>query len=164
MKVIFLDIDGVLDVFSSKRYLQTLLPEAVERLKRIVERTEAKIVVVSTWRLGSKKYREMLGEQKSHQQECDNWLQLEETLKENGMPVFDVTPWRADLPNRTAEVLCFLEEHPDIESYVILDDCYGDDYSGSEELRKRLVFVDALKGLQEKDVEAAVGILTELPR
>lgn len=51
------------------------------------------------------------------------------------------------------------EEHPEVDGYVILDDCYGDDYSGSEELRNRLVFVDALKGLQEKDVEAATELL-----
>lgn len=161
MKLIFLDIDGVLDVFDSTSYLQTLLSGAVERLRRIVERTVAKIVVISTWRFGSESYRKRCEEQKSHQQECDNWPQLVSTLESNGMEIFDVTPWREDLPNRTAEVLCFLEEHPEAEGYVILDDCYGDDYSGSSELRKHLVFVDALKGLQDSDVEKAVEILNE---
>lgn len=161
MKLIFLDIDGVLDVFSSKSYLQTLLPGAVERLHRIVERTGAKIVVISTWRFGSEAYRKICEEQNSHHQECDNWSQLVSALESNGMQIFDVTPWREDLPNRTAEVLLFLEEHPDMEGYVILDDCYGDDYSGSEELRKHLVFVDALKGLQDSEVEKAVEMLNK---
>ena len=164
MKVIFLDIDGVLDVFISKSYLQTLLPEAVERLKVILERTGAEVVVISTWRYGSEKYRSICDARGIHQQECDNWPQLVQTLEAKGMRIWDVTPWREDLPTRTAEVLCFLEEHPEVDSYVILDDCYGDDYSGSEELRKRLVFVDALKGLQEKDVEAATEILSEFSR
>lgn len=161
MKVIFLDIDGVLDVFDSTSYLQNLLPGAVERLHRIVERTAAKIVVISTWRFGSEVYRKICEEQKSHQQECDNWPQLVSALESSGMQIFDVTPWREDLPNRTAEVLHFLEKHPETEGYVILDDCYGDDYSGSEELRKCLVFVDALKGLQDSDVEKAVEVLSK---
>ncbi len=89
MKLVFLDIDGVLDVFSSKSYLQTLLPGAVERLRRIVERTVAKIVVISTWRFGSESCRKICEEQKSHQQECDNWPQLVSTLESNGMEILN---------------------------------------------------------------------------
>ena len=89
MQLIFLDIEGVLDVFDSTSYLQTLLPGAVERLRRIVERTVAKIVVISTWRFGSESYRKICEERKSHQQECDNWPQLVSALESNGMEILN---------------------------------------------------------------------------
>jgi hypothetical protein len=57
MKVIFLDIDGVLN--SQKFYEETedfmwdmFCPRAVKNLNEILEKTGAKIVVSSSWRLG----------------------------------------------------------------------------------------------------------------
>jgi hypothetical protein len=66
MKVIFLDIDGVLnhqdwyvrrremglDDISSNYPLYEFDPDSIEQLNRIVESTGAKVVVSSTWRLG----------------------------------------------------------------------------------------------------------------
>ncbi len=43
MKVIFLDIDGVLDIFELEKLLQELLEPALLRLKRIVAETGAKL-------------------------------------------------------------------------------------------------------------------------
>lgn len=52
MKVIFLDIDGVLNVgFNGKdEYGHLFYPEFVDNLARIVRETGAKIVISSTWR------------------------------------------------------------------------------------------------------------------
>lgn len=58
MKIIFLDIDGVLNSHKywvenpdrEKSRLGDLDPSAIETLNRIVERTGAKIVLSSTWR------------------------------------------------------------------------------------------------------------------
>ena len=65
MKLIFLDIDGVLNShdYFLKRYSETgkmqggirpesIDPDALRRLERILEETDAKIIVSSTWRLG----------------------------------------------------------------------------------------------------------------
>ena len=60
---------------------------------------------------------------------------------------------------KISEINKYLEEHPSIKRYVILDDCCGDDYSGDENLRKHLVFVDALKGLQIPDLLEACRIM-----
>ena len=60
------------------------------------------------------------------------------------------------------EIKAYLEEHSKIRRYVILDDCYGDDYSCDEELKKHLVFVDALKGLQKPDLIEACRIMNLL--
>ncbi|MFJ8528601.1 HAD domain-containing protein [Bacillus sp. NPDC094106] len=61
MNLIFLDIDGVMNhsnyfVRSKQHKLQAFCPKALENLKTILEKCDAKIVVISTWRkLGSVK-------------------------------------------------------------------------------------------------------------
>ncbi|MCM3268818.1 HAD domain-containing protein [Paenibacillus elgii] len=57
MKIIFLDIDGVLvtsrHMVQSKKYFgHEFDPECVRNLQEILEKTEAKIVVSSSWREG----------------------------------------------------------------------------------------------------------------
>jgi len=53
MKVIFLDIDGVLNVIPQghDKYGGIFHPEFVENLRTIIEATDAKIVISSTWRM-----------------------------------------------------------------------------------------------------------------
>lgn len=65
--------------------------------------------------------------------------------------------------SRTEEINAYLQMHPEIKRYVILDDCFQDDYSCDAELRKHLVFVDALKGLQKEDIIKACRILNRQP-
>lgn len=62
IKIIFLDIDGVLNVNRRQhdQYGQLFHPEFVDNLKFIVDNTLAKIVISSTWRLsGIEVMREM---------------------------------------------------------------------------------------------------------
>ncbi len=113
---IFLDIDGVLDVFNKNADIQKLLPDTVERLKNLVNRTKSDVVIISDWRYGS----------------------------------------------RAAEIRQYLKEHPAIKRYVILSGCLGNTYESDPKLRKHLVFVDALTGLQDKDLLAACEIMNTL--
>jgi len=142
---IFLDIDGVLDIFNPKLYYQELLPDALERLAKLVHRTKANVVVVSDWRYGSREC------EKSTPQSRDNWKQLQDALASHDVKIADVTTCETGYANRTAEIKAYLSEHPEITRYVILDDCYSDDYSSDEEIKSHLVFIDALVGLQDKD-------------
>lgn len=55
MKLIFLDIDGVMNhrnymVRSKLHQMQEFCPVAVRNLREIIKRTDAKIVISSTWR------------------------------------------------------------------------------------------------------------------
>lgn len=53
MKVIFLDVDGVLNTPSSESRCGEYIgidDEKVEKLKKIVEKTKTEIVLVSTWK------------------------------------------------------------------------------------------------------------------
>jgi hypothetical protein len=102
-RIIFLDIDGVLNCASTKNPRK--LPYIVDRklLKRfmgLVQRTKAKVVLSSTWRydpagLFSAKY----------------WA----------IPFIDTIP---DMPNkpRAVEIRTWLKQHPSVERFVVIDD------------------------------------------
>lgn len=128
---IFLDIDGVLDIFNPEKEIQTLIPEAVDLLCNLVKHTEAKIILASDWKNKEKLL--------NH---------LKNTFKEKNLEIFAVTPSSSELKNRTSEIKEYLKQHPQFKRYVILDDCFSDDYSSDLEIKSHLVFVDALKGLQ----------------
>ena len=141
--VLFLDIDGVLDIYNPSRPVQTLLPEAVARLKHLVARTNGSIVLASDWRYGSR----------------ENRMVLNKTFQQEGLSIAGETPYGNSFQCRTEEILAYLQAHPEIYNYVILDDCYGDDYSSNEIVRQHLVHVDALKGLQDCDLMKACEIM-----
>ncbi|MDE6591745.1 MAG: DUF402 domain-containing protein [Oscillospiraceae bacterium] len=139
---VFLDIDGVLNIFDPDAQVQTILPCAGENICELVHRMKAKVVVISSHRLGGK-----------------TWDMLQEFFKRNNINDVDITPWGEEYSSRTEEINAYLQMHPNIERYVILGDCFQDDYSRDPNLRNRLVFVDALKGLQKQDIIKACEIL-----
>lgn len=69
MKIIFLDIDGVLNMYGSscrtfmKPYGQHIEPHLVQRLNYIIEKTNAKIVISSSWRSDMEDLEKQLREQ-----------------------------------------------------------------------------------------------------
>lgn len=147
---IFLDIDGVLDVFDPAKEIQDLIPEAVERLSKLVKHTAGKVIIASDWRYGAPQMHAV--DTPKHRNYQKLWNHLKTTLNENGVEIFDVTPFQMDLKNRTQEIKAYLKTHQDFKRYVILDDCYSDDYSSDPKVQSHLVFIDALKGLQDKDL------------
>jgi hypothetical protein len=103
MKVIFLDIDGVLNC--KKTTNPRKLPYVVDRkllgkFTRLVERTDAKVVLSSTWRYDP-----------AGLFSAKHW----------GIPFMDITP---DMPNRARrdEILAWLKKHPNVTRFVVLDD------------------------------------------
>ncbi len=155
---IFLDIDGVLDIYDNNAYIQNLLPEAIGNLKSLVERTKADVVIISDWRYGSGNYAEKAKE-KGYDRITDNWRNLVDVFDKEGIKISGITPWHESLKNRTEEIRKYLNEHGNIRRYAILDDCYGDSYESDSEIRRHLVYVDALKGLQKKDLIESCRIM-----
>ena len=124
-KLIFLDFDGVLNSqlwyieTKGKRELDDLDTSAIERLNNLIKRTDAKVVVTSTWRLGR------------------TIEELQATLDRNGFKGEVVGKTRdlrigehGDCILRGNEILCFMKEnptllgcyYPDYRHYVIFDD------------------------------------------
>lgn len=158
---VFLDIDGVLDIYDSQKDIQDLLPQAIDLLKTFVERTKAEVVIASDWRYGSKQYRDK-AKSLGYENKIALWDVLTSTFEENGIVISDVTPWDEHLHNRTEEIKRYLELHPSIKRYVIFDDCYGDDYSSDKSVQSHLIFVDALQGLQIENVLTACNIMNNV--
>lgn len=159
MKVIFLDIDGVLNCSTSKSrciddvcgVIHGIDSDKVKRLAKIVEATGAKIILSSDWKDGWEKY--YTSQKPSHAKYLDNHLK-----KKGNLTIFDKTPLSHSGYWRGEEILTYLRSHPDITNYVILDDTFFEDFS-DKEIEEHLVLTDYIVGLSDADVDRAINIL-----
>lgn len=148
MKVLFLDIDGVLnsDTFYINRPKETKQlpyplsefdPACVERLNRIFSETKARLVISSSWRHSA-----FIGK----------------VLEKVGIKtkMWDITPYGMGKP-RGYEIKKFLHEHHDIENYVILDDVAN----MLPEQQSHFVQTRFYYGLTDEDAEKAIEILNK---
>jgi len=164
MKVLFLDVDGVLNGYPfletatndgnwpvrSPRYAATQVnEECVERLNRVIAETGAKIVVSSTWR---KHY--------GHRE-------MEYILRAKGFEhrgcVIDVTPDHHKAPRRAKksirgeEIQEWLDAHDEVETFVIVDDD-GD----MDPVKDRWVQTSLFNnGMQDEEADALIALLNE---
>ena len=142
MKLIFLDIDGVMNhrthfERSRQHEGQEFSPLAVRNLREILKATGAKIILSSTWRKGltAKGMKELFA-----------WYDLDKY-------VIGKTPVLID-QIRGLEIKKFIDEIPSLESFVILDDD-GD----MGELMPFLVQTSNTHGLSDDKRDVAVKIL-----
>lgn len=160
MKVIFLDIDGVLNRFEKltdpglpnhkwsvevlKEFGITLdvFPELAEVLNSITRATGAKIVMSTSWRKGR----------------FADWEEVITTLREAGVEAFILgrTPWGPEYKCRGEEIQAWVAQHQDenIESYVILDD-----FADMGPVLDRLVQTDHDVGLTHEHAIRAIQML-----
>ena len=176
MKVLFLDIDGVLnsenwfayriycvknnmvnilmnfvdtDDRNIKHKLTMLDDRAIANLNRIIEETGCKVVLSSSWRSSI---------------ESEN-IFTQNLLKLKGFKYefYDVTPrlWFSDFSIRRGEEIKFWldkeSEKHEIESFVILDD----DSDMLPEQMNNFIHVDGQVGLTDRDVLIAIEILNK---
>lgn len=153
MKVIFLDIDGVLcmpkqfyplqKVILAGRRVSNFDEDCLRRLDKIIEATGAMVVISSAWRI-------------------DFWEPaefdlLKEHFKNQGSIVNLIghTPYDNERI-RGREIQTWLNEHPDVEKFIIIDD--SDDM---EHLMPRLIRTKFYDGIQDEHVEMAIKMLKE---
>lgn len=116
MKVIFLDIDGVVNCWGTKERAPSKVvgveQRLIEYIKQIVDATGAKLVLSSTWR-------------KDWAFDLLNgidWHYLRDEFAKQDLYFMDYTPSRRD-SWRGEEIKEWLESTEyDVESYVIIDD------------------------------------------
>lgn len=113
-KVIFLDIDGVLNTSYTKHRDEALDDFRLDYLAKIVNKTRAKIVLTSTWRYNLSK---SLFSFKAYNNSAKSLI---ESLKERGLKISALLP---DTPNnrRAEDIAEFIEKHK-VTHFVILDD------------------------------------------
>ena len=154
MKVIFLDIDGVLNCKNTADCCEGYIGvdnKKVELLKRVVDETGALIVLSSSWRLGVTNTG--LGTEGLMDY-------LKEKLAKYGLEIYSMTPQIGGFHgSRGKEIDIWLNSRDNIESWVVLDDEYFDDFSVYG-IDSHLVNTDFYgDGLTKEDVEQAIYIL-----
>lgn len=157
MKVIFLDIDGVLN---SEKFLEHNKNQAIDRnsvgiLKNIIDKTGAVIVMSSGWRLW---FDDNMLPQDGYSQ-C-----LYEILCEFNLKLFGKTPDFSTEEIRTRktfshvkakEIIAWLNEHEFVDNYVVIDDL---DLK-NEEINAHLVKINGQVGITEADARRVIDMI-----
>ena len=153
-KLIFLDIDGVLDTYASRYKLDPVL---MARLGTLIERTGAVIVISSSWRAMDVAGTVKFMTDSDNPSVGSNHFPFTDKVVGVTPILFSVIDGEIDRPaTRGEEIAAYLKAHP-CDNYVILDDC-------DEMLRDQwthLVLVNDEVGLADADVEKAVAILNQ---
>lgn len=153
MKVIFLDVDGVLNCVDTTNLCGGYVGienAKVNLLRRIVEETGAEIVLTSTWKDGWSKT------DKDKKQDVFGWF-LDRELERESLSILDKT--EDDGIHRGEGIRDWMNGR-DIESFVILDD-HRYDYleQGLSGCHVKTEFYDENGGLREEHVALAVKML-----
>ena len=155
-KVIFLDVDGVLNY--TLWYIDDrnpgnlngqegdLDPLCIEKINKLCEETGAEIVLSSDWRIDNRAFVRL------------EKAGLHKILDKTPISIFDT---RGLIYNsiRGEEIQIWLKEHPEVCNYVIIDD--RTDFT--EEQLSHFVHVNSYKGLTEENCQLALNILSRCP-
>ena len=157
MKVVFLDVDGVINSlqFCEKNKDEMIDRQGVALLKKLIEQTGAVIVMSSGWRL-------WFGDNMEPQMGDSQYLY--NILIEFGIELYDKTPDFSTEDIRTKrtfshvkakEISEWLKDKKNIESFIVLDDL---DLK-NEQINAHLVRIDGKIGITNDDVECAIKML-----
>lgn len=138
--VIFLDVDGVLNDMSDDNLDDDWDMPSDKHLRpfaEIVRATNARIVVTSSWR-------EFYWPMKCLTERLEDW----------GLDIEDVTPVLTS--NRAAEIRTWLDAHPFVKHFVILDDEIA---LFDVEFANNIVLTRMSDGLLPEHVQPAIRIL-----
>ena len=166
MLVLFLDIDGVINSEESYRvreeyyqkyneWISPLDEEVVKRIAKIVSLTGTKVVLSSTRRFDWKDGKENL--------EIAESKYLQSLFDKYNIEIIGITPKIAKSNDaheeytswREFEINAYLDSHPEITGFCIIDDEKTDLHS----LEDNLVKINSKYGLTDESVEQAIQIL-----
>lgn len=144
MKTIFLDFNGVLDTYDN---LDKIDEENLNILKELVKETKSNIVITSS-------IKNMYYYAGKHNTTMKYLLK---TLKENNILVTGITQKRN---KREDEIIEYLNSHPEIDYYCIIDDEYYFE-SMKEHMVKLKEQKDGGNGLKEIDKKIIIKALNQ---
>ena len=152
MNVIFLDIDGVLNCTTTQDKCGNYVgieDAKLSELKRIVEKTGAKIVLISTWKQDWEK-----GKNRGFMADY-----LDEKFEAQGLFVYDKTKNKTEgiYLSRGEGIIDYIISH-NLQNYVILDDCQFD--YDSCNITDKFVKTDLETGLTKALADKAIEILS----
>lgn len=154
MRAIFLDIDGVLNSEEWDRYVQSftygarfnscylLSQEMILRLQNVVFQTNAEIILTSSWRTNERAM-----------------CALTRQLSLYHLSIRDTTLY-STYNTRADDIKEWLRGHPNIHSYVIVDDT-DDGFTQDEVLSTHFVQTTYAQGLTPEKAEKIIEILNK---
>ena len=152
MKVIFLDVDGVLNEAYSRSKSPSgcigIDDDKVELLKQIVDETDAKIVLTSTWKRNWSRNEEMCSA---------DALYLNKKLARCGLKIVDKTI--DDIFNRGEGIAKWLDVHPSFDTWIVLDDDVFSDYEQFGIMSHLVNTHFYTGGLTDKHIQKAIELL-----
>ena len=114
-KVIFLDVDGVLNTNKDGSIIEE---KFVERLAKIVHATGAKIILSSSWRYGYVRHID-----ETYHYHSEHVERLICTIRQYGLQIAGITPMLFQGPSgRPFEIRSWLGNQANVKRFVILDD------------------------------------------
>jgi len=175
MKVLFLDLDGVLNSFDnlhalnflnginkdnllSDKYGHLFDERCVRWLSWVVEKTDCKIVISSTWRMSGLDVMKSMWKERNLAGEVIGITPTNvklETLNIHSPTVQRFSELKNHTDNRGYEIQEWLDEHPEVTNYCIVDD--NDDMLGNQ--FPYFVKTNEKYGLTRNDAEIILTIL-----
>lgn len=161
-KVIFLDIDGVLNDEGEKRRAGILIDEeCVKRLAFVIKQTGARVVMSSSWRTFYKRFMD-----RNYVDDDIELNTLHRLLDKYQIKLYGMTDtFHLGFDTRPAEIRSWLSNHHHVKSFVIFDDIH---YWNWNWLQPFLVLTyqetndGYQKGLTDKHCKQAIKILNNI--
>lgn len=155
VKIIFLDIDGVLNYGGCPDRAPSncigIADEKLSLLKQIVDVTNAKIVLISTWKFGWEKI-----EKDKMLKDC---VYMDQQFANHGLTIYDATYDRGW--NRGYGIINYINMSEDyIDSWIVIDDEVFVDYEENGILPKLIKTSFYNDGLKEEHVIKAIKMLS----
>ena len=137
MKVLFLDIDGVLSKCLYPNCHGNVQYKKIKILKKIIDKTNCKIVLSSYWRTNEILYKN-----------------ISKKLSKYDLKIMDKTPIYGS-NKRADEIYDWLKDHPSVKKYAIVDDI--EQFYDFQ--KKYFVKTNPKKGLTKNDAKEIIKIL-----
>ena len=154
VRVVFLDVDGVLNYVYTKEFAPSgcigVANEPLEALAELVKRTEAKVVLTSTWKRGwalTPEFRSKDGQY------------LHDKLLSVGIEIYDKTT--DQMFDRGRGIYEWLDRHPKVTNWVVLDDDIFEDYKTYGVMPHIVQTSFVSGGFKQKHIPRCVKMLTK---
>lgn len=167
IKVIFLDIDGVLNYKSwrdhqlnySMKNIEPVDPQKVKLISKIIKKTKAKVVFSSSWRFIMKPDNPQYNNKKSRV------YKVKRLFNKYNIKIADVTGCDFVSPDkklfgRGCEIQTYLDNHPEIYNYAIIDDAAAELQNFIDSPHMFLTSYED-EGITEKQCDEIIGFLNE---
>lgn len=143
MKVLFLDYNGVIDTWQN---FDEINPDNLQRLKKILEATGAKVVISSSTKT-SYFYTGHFN---------PVFIKITKGLIDAGIEVIDITPLAS---SKDKEIELYLINHPEVKEFCILDDEGKMEQFKEHFVKLPVQSAENPNGLSDEHVKQAISIL-----